>query len=276
MSGVRLTRKATAAPAAAQALPADVRLTQAVASLVFLVLALLLLAALLAWLARSPLFQIRGIRVEGELQRIDAAALRTSVAPRLAGNFFSADLGAVRAAFEAVPWVRHASVRRDWPDRLVVTIEEHHAAALWQADEREDRLVNAQGEIFAANVGDVEDEALPTLAGPEGSAPALLSMVQRLQPLAQALDAQIDELQLSARGSWRVLLDDGARLELGRGAEDEVLARTQRFVRTLPQVLQRLRAPLLSADLRHAEGYAVRLRGVSTLPTVPAGTASAR
>ena len=63
MSGVRLTRKATAAPAAAQALPADVRLTQAVASLVFLVLALLLLAALLAWLARSPLFQIRGIRV---------------------------------------------------------------------------------------------------------------------------------------------------------------------------------------------------------------------
>jgi cell division protein FtsQ len=276
MSGVRLTRKATAAPAAAQALPADVRLTQAVASLVFLVLALLLLAALLAWLARSPLFQIRGIRVEGELQRIDAAALRTSVAPRLAGNFFSADLGAVRAAFEAVPWVRHASVRRDWPDRLVVTIEEHHAAALWQADEREDRLVNAQGEIFAANVGDVEDEALPTLAGPEGSAPALLSMVQRLQPLAQALDAQIDELQLSARGSWRVLLDGGARLELGRGVEDEVLARTQRFVRTLPQVTERLRAPLEAADLRHTDGYAVRLRGVSTLQAAPAGAPPAR
>ncbi|ODU08826.1 MAG: cell division protein FtsQ [Rubrivivax sp. SCN 71-131] len=274
MSGLRLTRDA--APAVMPALPADVRLTQAVASLVFLLLAALLLAALLLWLARSPAFQLRGIRVEGALQRIDAGSLRTSVAPRVSGNFFSADLDAVRAAFESVPWVRRASVRRVWPDRLVVTIEEHQAAALWQADEREDRLVNRQGEVFAANVGDVEDEALPTFVGPEGSAAALLSMYRRLQPLVQTLQARVERLQLSARGSWRVLLDGGARLELGRGVEDEVLARTQRFVRTLPQVTERLRAPLEAADLRHTDGYAVRLRGVSTLQAAPAGAPPAR
>ncbi|MCC7098823.1 MAG: cell division protein FtsQ/DivIB [Rubrivivax sp.] len=272
--GLRLTRDA--APAALPALPADVRLTQAVAGFVFLLLALLLLAALLSWLARSPAFQIRGIRVEGELQRIEAGTLRTSVAPQLSGNFFSADLNAVRAAFESVPWVRRASVRRVWPDRLVVTLEEHRTAALWQDDEREDRLVNQQGEVFAANVGDVEDEALPTFAGPEGSAPALLSMYRRLQPLAQALDARVEELRLSARGSWRVRLDGGARLELGRGGEDEVLVRTQRFVRTLPQVTGRLRAPLEAADLRHADGYAVRLRGISTLQAASAGSGPAR
>ena len=58
--------------------------------------------------------------------------------------------------------------RGQLPDRLAVTLEEHQAAALWQGeDRRSDRLVNTHGEVFEANVGDVEDDALPTLAGPE-------------------------------------------------------------------------------------------------------------
>jgi cell division protein FtsQ len=271
MATARLTRPP--APAAALVLPGDVRLTNAVASAIF---ALALAAALVAaamWLSRSPWFEIRGIRVEGDLQRISAETLRVSAAPRLAGNFFSADLAAARAAFEAVPWVRRATVRRIWPDRLVVHIEEHRATALWQADERDDRLVNQQGEVFAANVGDVEDEALPTFSGPEGSSAAVLGLYRRLLPLLRPLDMEIEQLQQSSRGSWRVLLDSGARLELGRGSEDEVFARTQRFVRTLGQVTERYRAPLEHADLRHADGYAVRLRGVTTQPaSAPAGS----
>lgn len=271
MATARLTRPP--APAAALVLPGDVRLINAVASAIF---ALALAAALVAaamWLSRSPLFEIRGIRVEGDLQRISAETLRVSAAPRLAGNFFSADLAAARAAFEAVPWVRRATVRRIWPDRLVVHIEEHRATALWQADERDDRLVNQQGEVFAANVGDVEDEALPTFSGPEGSSAAVLGLYRRLLPLLRPLDMEIEQLQQSSRGSWRVLLDSGASLELGRGSEDEVFARTQRFVRTLGQVTERYRAPLEHADLRHADGYAVRLRGVTTQPaSAPAGS----
>lgn len=253
-------------PAAATPLPADVRLMNAVAGLLFAALALGLAWAGLQWLARWPGFAIRSIHVEGELQRIGAESLRSGAAPRLAGNFFSADLGAARQAFESVPWVRHATVRRVWPDRLVVQIEEHRAAALWQGGEADDRLVNRQGEVFSANVGDVEDEALPTFAGPEGQAAAMLAMHRRLVPLLRARDMDIEQLLLSTRGSWRVLLDSGATLELGRGSEDEVAARTQRFVRTLPQVHERWRAPLEYADLRHADGYAVRLRGVTTTP----------
>jgi len=271
MAAARLTRPpATAAPLA---LPGDVRLTNAVASAIFALALAAALAAAAMWLSRSPWFEIRGIRIEGELQRISAETLRVNAAPRLAGNFFSADLAAARAAFEAVPWVRRATVRRIWPDRLVVHIEEHRATALWQAEERDDRLVNQQGEVFAANVGDVEDEALPTFSGPEGSSAAVLGLYRRLQPLLRPLDMEIEQLQQSTRGSWRVLLDSGASLELGRGSEDEVFARTQRFVRTLTQVTERYRAPLEHADLRHADGYAVRLRGVTTQPVAaPAGS----
>jgi cell division protein FtsQ len=72
---------------------------------------------------------------------------------------------------------------------------------------------------------------------------------------------------LTARGSWELELDNDGAVELGRGTPEEVVARTQRFVQTLNQAASRYgRRPdaLVSADLRHGDGYAVRLRGVST------------
>jgi cell division protein FtsQ len=245
-------------------LPADVRLMNAVASLVFALIVLGLLAAALQWLTRAPVFAIRAIQLDGELARNNVATIRANAAPRLAGNFFSVDLQAARAAFEAVPWVRHAVVRRIWPDRLAVTLEEHRPAALWLGDEGNDRLVNEQGEVFDANVGDVEDEALPSFAGPDGSAAAMLAMYRQIAPLLQRQPFDIERLHLSGRGSWRVDVDNGAVIELGRGSVEEVAARTERFVRTLPQVTGRFRQPLLAADLRHTDGYAVRLRDVTT------------
>jgi cell division protein FtsQ len=270
MATTRLAR-AAALPAPA-VLPGDVRLMNAVASTVYVLAAMALAALALAWLARTPWFAIRAIQLEGEMTRNSAETIRASAAPRLAGNFFSVDLGKTREAFEGVPWVRRAVVRRVWPDRLVVTIEEHRVAALWNGEERDDRLVNTHGEVFSADVGDIADEALPSFGGPEGSAAQLLSMYRRLTPLMRRLQVEIEQLHQSSRGSWRVLLDTGAVLELGRGSDDEVAARCDRFVRTIAQVTGRYRQPLEYADLRHADGYAVRLRGVTTTllnPTKP-------
>ena len=266
-----MARMARPRPAIAPpALPGDVRLVNAVAACIALAALVTLAIAAGVWLTRSPWFAIRSIRLEGEVVRNSTDTIRANAAPVLAGNFFGVDLRRTRAAFEAVPWVRRAIVRRVWPDRLVVRLEEHHAAALWQAEEREDRLVNTYGEVFVANIGDVEDEALPTFGGPAGSAAQMLAMYRRLGSALAPLQLEIEQLMLSTRGSWRALLDNGTTLELGRGDETDVSARLARFVRTISQVTARYRAPLEYADLRHADGYAVRLRGVSTT-TAPAG-----
>lgn len=256
---------ATAASLAAEGgLPLDVRLMNGVASAVFVLAGAALLAAGVLWLSRAPLFTLRSIRLEGDLSRNSVLTIRANALPALKGNFFSLDLQRSRAAFEAVPWVRHAVLRRVWPDRLVVQIEEHRPAAVWQGEDGNDRLVNSHGEVFEANLGDVEDDGLPTFAGPDGSAAAMLAMYRRLAPVLHLREMEIDTLHLSRRGSWRVELDSGAVIELGRGSEDEVVARTARFVRTVGQVLGRYHEPLESADLRHADGYAVRMRGVTT------------
>ncbi len=258
-----LRQPATPNAAPASAVPVDVRLMNAIAVAVFALALVALVAAGFAWVARRPAFQFSDVRLEGDLQRNSVTTVRANAMPHLAGNFFTMDLGHTRAAFEQVPWVRHAVVRRVWPDKLVVALEEHQPVALWEGDENSDKMVNSHGEVFEANVGDVEDDSLPQFAGPEGTSAQVLEMYRRLQPMFAQIDAEVTALRLSGRGSWKVDLDNGAAVELGRGTQDEVTERTTRFIRTLPQVLHKFNAPLESADLRHAEGYAVKLKGLS-------------
>ena len=249
----------------APSLPADVRLMQRSANAVFAVAALALCVAVLVWVARWPMLAIRGIRVEGDVTRNSESTIRANALHRLSGSFVTLDLQKSRAAFEQVPWVRRALVQKVWPMRLLVQLEEHEPMALWAAADGNDKLVNSFGEVFEANVGDVEDDQLPRLTGPEGSAAQMLAMLQRLEAVFDgASTGDVTELGLSARGAWRVKLDKGATVELGRGREDEVVARTLQFVRTLPRVEAQYQRPLVSADLRHAGGFAVRLRGVTT------------
>lgn len=260
----------------ADAAPLDVRLMNAVAALVFAAAALTLLAAAVKWATRSSLFTVRAITLDAALQRTNLASVRANALPRLAGNFFSVDLDASRLAFESVPWVRRAVVRRVWPNKLAVTLEEHQAAALWQGDDRHsERLVNVQGEVFEANPGDVEDEDLPTLAGPDAQSAQMLAMLRRLSDSLAPAQRRIESLRLTSRGSWRAELDGGATLELGRGSDQEVVGRVERFVRTLGEVAGRFGgAPraLLAADLRHRDGYALRLAGITTATAASAAT----
>ena len=260
--------------------PADIRLMNTTAAVLAAIGLAALAAMLLMWVLHQPLFAVRSIRIDGDLAHNSVLTIRANAAPRLAGNFFTLDLATARRAFESVPWVRHAVVRRVWPNRLAVQLEEHRPVALWadakggdakSAEALPDKLVNSHGEVFEANLGDVEDDALPTLRGPDGSAGHMLVLLGRLQPVFEALDAHIDTLELSGRGSWRVELDTGAQVELGRGTVDEVIERTKVFTTTLTQVTQRYQRALQYADLRHNEGYAVRLKGVST--AVDAGPA---
>lgn len=253
--------------------PFDVRLMNVTASVLFAVVGVVLLAAALSWALRNPAFALGGITVQGDVVHNSPATLRANVAPRLAGNFFTVSLQATREAFESVPWVRQAVVRREFPNRLRVQLQEHQAVAFWVGEGNADmRLVNSFGEVFEANAGDVEQDNLPRLKGPEGQSLPALHLYGALKPLFEPLDLAIDQLSVSAHGSWTAELDSGAELELGRGSEQEVLERTRRFVQTLTQVTSRYsrRADgVLSADLRHGDGYALRLKGVTTGAEAP-------
>ena len=250
-------------PPPATPLPMDVKLMNTLSVVLGLVFAVMTLILAVAWLARQSFFNLSAIQVGGELMHNNAATLRANVAPRLAGNFITADLASTRAAFEAVPWVRRAVVQRQFPNRLKVMLHEHKAVAYWGSD-GDARLVNNAGEVFEANAGDVEAEDLPLLNGPAGQAPMVLQAWRGLSPLFEEMDVVLEQLQLSGQGGWRAQLDSGAVIELGHGSLAELQPRLRRFIATVTQVSSRFGRDLESADLRYGNGYALRLRGVTT------------
>lgn len=252
------------------AVPLDIKLMNGTSFALFAAFFVFALGIVVMWALQSPLFAIKKILVFGEVTHTNAITFKANVAPKLAGTFVTLDLARTREIFEAVPWVRKAVVKREFPNRLKVDLQEHQAVAYWGSD-AESRLLNSFGEVFEANAGEVEQEALPRLNGPDGQGAQVLIAYQSLEPLFVGLDLALDQFELTGRGGWQARLDTGAVLQLGRGSADEVVARTRRFVGTLAQITAKYgRQPeaLESADLRHEDGYAIRLRGVTTTELV--------
>ena len=217
---------------------------------------LAIVASLVAWLARQPAFAIREVAVTTPLVRVSAPHLEAAIREEVAGTFFTVDLERTRAALASVPWVRGVALRRQWPGRLEVAIEEHVPFARYG----DGLLVNSRGETFAARL----DGALPRFAGPEGRSAEMTRRYQAWSPLLVTLGYTIVELSLSDRGGWRVraLGDSGPlTLELGR---DEPTERLQRFAhahaRTLG-ALTRQGTRIDHVDLRYRTGFTARVPG---------------
>jgi cell division protein FtsQ len=248
-------------------LPLDIRLMNGLASTLFGVLVLMLLGASLTYVLQLPSLAIRGVTVVGDVSHYNAISLRANVMPRLKGTFFTLDLQATRQVFETMPWVRQAVVRRDFPNRLKVQLQEHQPVAYWGV-EGDSRLVNSFGEVFEVNLGELEQDQLPRLNGPEGQSARVLATFHTLQPLLAPMELALEQLELTARGGWRAQLASGTTLELGSGSTDELVARLERFLKTVTQATARYNRgvdQLASVDLRHTDGYAIRMNGVSTV-----------
>jgi len=246
-------------------LPLDVRLMDGAARVLFALALLLGLAALGGWLARLPLWNLSALAVQGQVQHQSPVILRAHLAGRLQGNVWSIELQRVQELLETMPWVRRAVVQREFPNRLRITLEEHRALAWW-GQVGGAYLLNHHGEVFEAETKDPAALGWSELYGPEQRAQQVLALYRALTPVFARMGRDIERLQLDERGSWRAVLDDGARIELGRGSPEELQQRVEQFAHSVPTLLQHYGwRPLEAADLRHPDGYALRIKGVSTL-----------
>lgn len=218
----------------------------------------LLLWAAAATVQRLPVFPLRQLIVAAPLDRVSQVQLEHTARTALAGNFFTVDLDAVKGAFERLPWVRNADVRRRWPDAIELALEEHKAVARWTPKEGEPRLVNEHGEVFMA----ATSAELPGFAGPEGAAPRVLSRFAEFNGRLAVIGRQLVSIHLSSRDAWRLRLDDGVLIELGRDQpKHPPLERLTRFTETYPAVRERLQAAIGVVDMRYPNGFALRAGG---------------
>lgn len=213
-------------------------------------LALLPVVAVLnGWLAADR-WPIEQLRIHAEYRRVSAEQVRDAVAPQAGRGFFAVDLVAVRRAVLGVDWVAAAEVRKVWPNRLEITIEEHQPYARWG----EDRLLSERGRLFALPA-DSADLQLPQFQASDVHAAELARVHAEAAPLLALHGAELAGIRLSARGSWSFRLADGAVIMAGRG---EPMERLQRFVPLLARLREVDARPLIRADLRYANGFALR------------------
>jgi cell division protein FtsQ len=244
----------------------DVRMLNATTSALLGLLVVSLIASGLLWVAQRPMFTLKVIRVDGvadmHLRHVNRSTVRTTAVPRVKGNFFTADLNTVRLAFEAVPWVRKASVRREWPNKLIVTIEEHQPLGTWGED---GRLLSTKGDVFTANLAEAEEDgALPEFAGPEGSEKEVAVRYRELHDWFKRISLTPDTVQLSSRYAWTVKLSNGMTVELGREQSRTTLKdRVDRLVAIYPQLVTRLQDRIESVDMRYPNGLALKAQGLA-------------
>ena len=232
-----------------------------------------------------PCFDIKTLEIGGETDFIDVEGLEHAMRESLRGNYFTADLDALRAQAEAVPWVASARIERVWPDEIRVQLVRRRAVAVWNRT----RLLSDRGEVFAPK--DMEAagaQGLPQFSGPDAMAPEVAQMRGVLSPLASRLGAEVKELRVTERGSWSVRIE-GPELpetlvELGREtADSRVSDRFALVVAHYEEVARMMGGAPASIDARYVNAFAAamptpsRIRGAegddgASARTVPART----
>ena len=232
----------------------DAKQMNALAITLAAITAVCLAWAAVVWIVRQPAFDFREVVVTTPLQRTSAAHLEAVVREELTGTFFTMDLERARGALAQVPWVRSVALRRQWPHRLEVSVDEHEALARWN----DGALVSARGDVFAAPTG----ADLPQLEGPDGRAGDVTARYRAWSDALAPLALTVREVRLSPRGGWQLHAagPNGAlSIDLPR---DEPDARLARFVavhgRTLG-ALARSGTRVDAVDLRYRSGFAARI-----------------
>lgn len=204
-----------------------------------------------AWLAVDPVLDqpVAELTIQAPFQRVSALAIEQAAAPELERGFLSVDLEALRRRVEALDWVDRAIVSRVWPDRLVVSVREHRAAARWG----ESGLLNVRGELFTSNARHAYPE-LPQLDGPPGSETDVARIYLEVRGRLAAARFDLGSLSMDARGAVSLDIEDGPSVRLGR---DEIDARLDRFFDVVAPSLADSMSRVDYVDLRYTNGFAV-------------------
>jgi cell division protein FtsQ len=234
----------------------DAKQLNAIAGGLALIALAILLWAGVGWAARQAAFAFREVVVTGTLAHVEPAELEFVVRRELSGTFFTMNLESARASLAKLPWVRNVSLRRQWPQRLEVTIEEHVPFGRWN----DTALVDTFGSVFAADY----DGALPQFAGPPERAAEVAARYREASAALAPLRLAVEAVRLSARGGWQITAKGASNrlaIELGR---EEPSARLERFVAVYERTigaLARAGTSIEHVDLRYRNGFAARVPG---------------
>ena len=209
------------------------------------------------WFAADR-WPVRYLRVDAEFNHVSAEQIRAATSAHLGTGFFALDIDRVRASVASLPWIERVEVRKRWPDTLEVRVVEREPFARWG----DHRLIGRDGTVFSAP-GAESIQGLPHLAGPDDRLDDVMDFYQRSTRLFSGTGLGVSGVALSDRGGWTLTLASGAEVEIGR---ERTAERLQRFIDVLPRLTAGHSGGFERADLRYANGFAIRWQDGEAAP----------
>jgi len=224
----------------------DLQALKRLTLLVYLLIIPLVIFLIQQSLIRSN-FPINEIQIKNQYEKVDSLQVDLIIQQYLRGNFFGLDLNLTRNVFKKLPWVREVSVRRIWPDKIEISIEEHQVIARWGNV----GLVNDKGEFFNAAYQD----DLPYFWGPKNFVSEITQKYFEINKILSKELMQIGTISMSDRLSWEIQTDNNIKIALGR---KDILKKITNFVEHYQTVLTEINNRIEYVDMRYKNGFAIK------------------
>ncbi len=192
-------------------------------------------------------FPLQVVEVKGEFSHLDRSHLEQVVAGVMRGGFFAVDIQQIQQAVQTLPWVYRVSIRRRWPDKLVMQVEEQIQLANWT----EDALVNLQGEIFRPDNKDPKISLV--LFGADEEANEVVDLYREVSEQTIEQGFTMTRFGKDLHRDWVVEFDNGLKITMGRDHASEKL---QRFFALLPAISTAGKQAQI-VDLRYEQGFSI-------------------
>jgi cell division protein FtsQ len=214
-----------------------------------LVLILIAFYSTISWMWDNQRLPLSKIIIQGDLQYVTNSDVQHALVKLdHIGTFMSQDVLELQHRVELIPWVEHASIRKQWPDTVKIFLTEHQVEAIWNGN----ALLDENGSVFDGDIGLLKHDYVK-FYGPKGTGPELLDAWKKYTPILQNVGLHISSLLLNERRAWQIILDNGVRLEVGKESLDE---RMKRFV-SLYRYLGKKVEKVSYIDLRYDTGAAI-------------------
>jgi cell division protein FtsQ len=221
---------------------------------VFFAIVVAIVIVSFAKIKNTEYFPIRNVKVFG-VQHLARQDVQDLLFPFVSKGFFAINIERIRDQVLQLPWAAHVEVRRIWPDRIVVVIEEKKPIALWN----DTSLLSAAGELFTPNIS-TYPSGLPQLVGPSGEQIIIARYYRRMTDALIPLHFKIARLELTPSMAWKITLDNGIKLNIGR---KDILTRLNHFVKVYSRIVGDKNSDVEYIDLRYPNGMAVRWKSVT-------------
>ena len=184
-------------------------------------------------------------------QNTTKSSLLEALNVKLGEPILGLDLNIIQSRIVALPWVKIARIQRQFPDKLLINLEERRPTGRWQRNGRL-TLIDEDGVAIRKLNGDVFQH-LPIIIG--NDAPAKVKEILPILKKEPELFGRVKALTFVGSRRWNVRVDDKIDIKLPENQIDKAWS----HLATIEKGHKVLNNDVIAVDMRVSDQFIIKL-----------------